>query len=137
VQNIKSLLDSFTDWVKFEDDVVGVFLVGSYARDEAKETSDVDLIIITAAPELYLSNNAWIDQFGKTVQVMDEDWGIVKTKRAYYETGLEVEYNITTSDWIKLPPNDASKKVLQEGNKILIDKTGQLGSFLNQINLNN
>ena len=136
MQNIKSLLDSVTDWVKFEDDVVGVFLVGSYARDEARETSDVDLVIITVAPELYLSNNSWIDQFGKTIQVIDEDWGIVKTKRAFYETGLEVEYNITTADWIKLPAEVATKKVLQEGNKILIDKTGQLGNFLNQINLN-
>ncbi len=133
MQNLGAFFKDFLDWANAEENINGIFLVGSYASDRAKETSDVDLIIITDEPFLYLTNNYWIEVFGKTTIVKDEDWGLLKTKRAYFDNGLEIEFNITTNEWMRVPADPETKKVLAEGNKILLDKAGKLKNFIAQI----
>ena len=134
VKNIEPFLINFLDWAKAQGNIIGVFLVGSYAINSAKADSDVDLVIITKDSSLYLKDNLWIENFGEIEKTIDEDWGLVKTKRVFYKNDLEIEFNITNSEWIKTNPVDkGTRKVLSDGNKILLDKTGSLKAFLNLI----
>jgi uncharacterized protein len=131
MKDTKLFLTNFTGWAKSQNDIEGLFLVGSYAKNLSRENSDIDLVIITKEPIAYLDNPLWIDNFGKPKKIIDEDWGLLRTKRVFYDSGLEVEFNFTNSDWIKTNPIDeGTKKVLTDGNKILLDKTGQLKSFI-------
>ncbi len=133
VEDIEAFLKKLVDWAIFQEDIIGVFLVGSYARNSFKETSDVDLVIITQKPDLYLKDDSWIGKFGYAEKIMDEHWGLLKTKRVFYKNGFEIEYNFTTADWIKIPADEGTKKVLTDGNKILLDRTGQLRQFLDKL----
>jgi len=78
----QSLIDQVTDWAKSEQEqnIVGAALVGSYARDEAKPDSDIDLVIIALEPCKYLNNTAWIEQFGEVSSYELEDWGLLTSQ---------------------------------------------------------
>lgn len=134
MKKIEPFLTDFINWAKSQNNIIGVFLVGSYARNSARKDSDVDLVIITKDSSVYLKDDLWISNFGSVSRVVDEDWGMVKTKRVFYENNLEIEFNITDSEWIrKNPVDEGTRKVLSDGNKILLDKNGILKSFLNSI----
>jgi uncharacterized protein len=45
--DITSLLKKLKRWAAAQSDVVGVALIGAYARGSANEESDVDVIILT------------------------------------------------------------------------------------------
>ncbi len=134
MKNIEPFIQKFTDWVNSEDKIKGAILVGSWARNAAKETSDVDMVMIVVNPEEYLKQNEWINSFGKVKKFSDEDWGLVKVRRVFYEDGFEVEFGITTSQWTNINPVDAgTKRVISDGCKILVDKTGSLTSLVSAI----
>lgn len=131
-------LQEFKDWASKQENILGAVLVGSYARDAAKETSDIDLVIITKNPSFYLDDNSWMEQLGEIKRdgIKDEDWGLVKTKRVFYENGIEAEFNIATEEWAKTNPVDkGTKKVMTDGNKILVDKEGMLKKLINAIDV--
>ena len=128
----QSFLDHFKIWAENQDNIVGIVLVGSYARGTAREDSDVDLVILAKDPTIYLKNIDWILTFGdiNEEKTEDEDWGILQTKRVFYKNGLEVEYGITSPEWAV---DDGAKEVMQDGAKLLLDKSGSLQKIINSI----
>lgn len=114
-------------WAEARDDVVGAALVGSYARGEARPDSDVDLMIVTTAPESYVSDTAWVGAFGLPETTTVERWGAVTSVRVVYAGGAEVELGITRPEWTKTDPIDAgTARVVRDGFRILLDRSGAL-----------
>lgn len=122
--NIDKFLEKISNWAKNEEDILAIGLAGSYARNEAKEDSDVDLIIIVKDPEKYVLNNSWIGLFGEVIEIKDEVWSQLKTKRVFYKDGLEVEFNFDKKTWAN--PDDAGTRRVVDGMKVLVDKEGIL-----------
>ena len=56
IQKVKAFAES-------EKDIIGLALVGSYARGEAREDSDIDFVIITSNPDTYLDSDEWIELY--------------------------------------------------------------------------
>ncbi len=136
MDKIQIFIQQFNDWGTKQENILGVALVGSHARNTAKEYSDIDLMIIVKDPKVYLEDNSWINLFGKVKQngIKDEEWGLVKTKRVFYENGIEAEFNLSTVEWTKTNPVDeGTKKVMKDGNKILIDKHGLLKQLVDNM----
>jgi uncharacterized protein len=127
VEKVQNLLKSFSKWAEKEENILAVGLVGSYARDEAKPESDVDLMIIVKNPAIYI-NNSWIKKFGEIEKIKDETWGQVKTKRVFFKNGLEVEFNFDKKTWAD-PLDSGTQRVVGDGMKILVDKEGILSNL--------
>lgn len=122
--DISFFLNSVEKWAEQNEDIKSLILVGSYARGVAREDSDVDLVIITTKQDVYV-NNYFIDNFGKVIKYQKEDWGRVTSIRVWYgNTGLEVEFGITTPIWISKPLDKGTRKVLSDGFKVIVDKEG-------------
>ena len=126
------LFDHVTKWVKGKADILGVALVGSYARNQARPDSDVDLILIADTPEVYIDHPEWIEEFGKVRSRSVEDWGLVTSLRVFYEGGLEVEYGLTSPEWGKAPIDEGTRRVILDGIQILLDKNGLLARALSE-----
>lgn len=119
---IWSFLDKIKDSAEKSDMINAVVLVGSYAREEQREDSDVDLVIISTTPKLFLQDESFINDFGKVTKTQKEDYGMVTSIRVWYEDGMEVEFGITSPLWISKPLDEGTLKVLKDGYKVVLDK---------------
>jgi hypothetical protein len=123
------------------DDVLAVALLGSYARDEARPDSDIDLIAITSDPGRFRHQGQWVNdlqwkQVGIQVSSWsDEDYGALWSRRLVLSTGLEVEVGFAALSWARIDPVDAgTREVVQGGMRILLDPSGLLDQLLHAVN---
>jgi hypothetical protein len=128
---IELFLSSFTSWAAPRSDIVAVALVGSWARGTARPDSDVDLVMIVRDRGVYENDDAWLWQFGTPRAIEREDWGRVQSRRVFYEAGPEVEFGLTTADWMATDPlDDGTAEVIANGARVVLDQTGRLGALI-------
>lgn len=122
-------IEDFMRWSSKRRDIRAVALVGSYARETATETSDVDLVIIANDPQKYLANTEWIRVFGIAIAQEVEEYGKLTSLRVWYESGLEIEYGFTTKEWVKSPLDKGTKRVINDGMRVLFEKEVLISSY--------
>ncbi len=120
-------MERVTRWVGGRADVVGLLLVGSYARDAARPDSDVDLVLLTTDRDAYLAE----EELGLGELVRTRQWGVITERRFRTPSGLEVELGVGNPDWASVDPVDpGTRKVVTDGARILHDPGGALGALL-------
>src|SRR5215471_16437827 len=120
-----------TEWAVSQPGLLGVALVGSCARGTEHEDSDTDLVLIAKNPTWWLERNEWLSRFGAVRTIELEDYGPVQCRRVRYENGIEVEFGITTDEWLNtVPIDEGSSRVMSDGHRILDDKAGLFSTFL-------
>jgi uncharacterized protein len=136
-ESIIALLTQFIRWASQEDTIQAVALVGSYARNEARGDSDVDLVVLTTNPAGFRQQMDWMEVIPwhhLQVQVSrwaDEDYGILWSRRLFLNTGLEIEVGFAPPVWAAIDPIDkGTQQVIQEGCWILLDPTGLLNHLV-------
>ena len=130
---VQILLNEVRRWAESRPEILGVALVGSYARNEARADSDVDLVLLASRPQEFINQTEWIKNFGVVNSCTVEDWGLVTSLRVYYEDGLEVEYGLTSSEWASEPVDEGTSQVISDGMQILLDKAGLLDRALREV----
>jgi predicted nucleotidyltransferase len=121
-EHIRDFLDAFVAWASAQRDVQGVALVGSYARGEAKDSSDIDLVILTDQFPKYVEDIEWTELFGAIEKDQTEDYGALTSVRVWYQNGREVEYGITTPDWAAIPLDAGTQRVIEDGMIVLFER---------------
>lgn len=119
---IWNFLDKIKKYAEENDMINAVVLVGSYARGEEREDSDVNLTIISTTPKLLLEDKKFVENFGKVMKSQEESYGLVTSIRVWYEDNLEVDFRITSPLWISRPLDEGTLKVLKDGYKVILDK---------------
>ena len=132
-EHISSLLKQINHWSESQSNIIAIALVGSYARGEATESSDVDLVIITSSPEAMINNPAWIENFGRPHKIDYEDWGKIQSIRAHYPNGLEVEFGITDINWLAQPIDEGTASVIKDGIQVVYEREEYLSTKLGEI----
>ena len=61
---LQQIIPAILEWVRLREEITGVALTGSHARGEAREDSDIDLLIFTENPKT----------FGQTGWIKDINW---------------------------------------------------------------
>jgi predicted nucleotidyltransferase len=130
---IDPFLTDLRDWAAGQSEIIGVLLVGSHARGQAREDSDVDVVILARRPESYLDDVTFVDRFGQRVRFETEDWGALTSVRVWYAEGLEVEFGLTRPEWAALPPDPGTREVVSDGARILFDREGTLAKLLHAV----
>jgi predicted nucleotidyltransferase len=128
INDIRDFLDDFIAWASAREDVQAVALVGSYARGEARDDSDIDLVLLSDGPPKYLEDLNWIECFGAMEKYQTEDYVKLISIRVWYRNEVEVEYGITTPDWAATPLDAGTQRVLRDGMIVLFER----GNLLSQ-----
>ncbi len=130
VAEMDEVIDRLARWAADRPDVVGLLLVGSYARNAARPDSDIDLILLTTDEARY-AGNAWTTQLALGEPVRIQSWGAITEWRFRTPSGLEVEVNIGSPDWAAVDPVDpGTRRVVTDGARPLHDPTGALAELL-------
>jgi predicted nucleotidyltransferase len=127
---VNQFLNEFTVWAATHWDVRAVALVGSYARNAATATSDVDLVVVVRQPDEYVRDLAWIQRFGSIDRHQLEYYGNVTSIRVWYSDGREVEYGMTDESWATVPLDEGTRWVISDGMQILFEREPLLSRHL-------
>ena len=117
--SVSRFLKSIGEWAEGRNDIDCVLLIGSYARGEQTENSDIDLMIVTENADLYLENTTWVSEFGNPHSMEQEDWGAVQSVRVRYTDSKEIEFGISFPAWLNDPLPATTAKVLEKGYEII------------------
>ena len=122
VKQVSCVLNTVTRWVVRREDVKAVGLVGSWARNEARDDSDVDLTILTDTPDAYRAED-WLREIGLEIDSWkDADYGPLWSRHVTLVDGLEVEFGFSTPAWASLEPIDpGTRRVVVDGCHVLFD----------------
>jgi aminoglycoside 6-adenylyltransferase len=124
---VQRIIRQATQWAAARPDIRAVLLVGSWARGAAQPDSDVDLVVLTTAPESYPPDGAWTRELGAVGVSRVKQWGPVAERRLVLPSGLEVEVGIGPLSWAKTDPLDAGTcEVVRDGSRILHDPDGRM-----------
>ncbi len=123
-------IESVRSWAGNREDVIGVLLVGSYARGVPTPSSDIDFVVLVSEVGPYLLDHGWARTFGVVTREEYEDWGQVRSLRVWYEGGVEIEWGLTTLAWVGDPLDPGTRRVLRDGYRIIFDRDGVLSSRL-------
>lgn len=95
-------------WARAQDDVVGVAVVGSWARGAAGMDSDIDLVVLTNEKGRYLEDDDWVAMaLGEPAEIVRrQDWGPLTERRVRLSSGLEVEFGFVPPSWATTDPVD-------------------------------
>jgi predicted nucleotidyltransferase len=122
---VERFLNALVAWAAEEAGVETVLLVGSHARGAATPASDVDLLLLVTDPRAYVEDPGWAGAFGAVERSAVEDWGKVISLRVWYADGPEVEFGFATPDWMASPFDDGTRKVLEDGFRVLYRRSGR------------
>jgi len=129
-EQIQDFINAFTRWASTQPAIQAIALIGSYAREAAMETSDIDLLMLVDDPNQYLENLDWSKQFGTIHRQQIENYGLVISLRVWYLGGLEVEYGLTTRAWVGLPLDEGTHRVIQNGMRVLFEREALLSTHM-------
>jgi predicted nucleotidyltransferase len=127
---VDGFLFEFKRWAATEAGIHAVALIGSHARDTATSESDVDLIVVTSPPNIYLEFRQWTSLFGNVLRDQMENYGKCTSLRVWYDEGFEVEYGFVDESWAALPLEEGTRKIIADGMKIMFERKPLL-SILN------
>jgi predicted nucleotidyltransferase len=119
---VNQFLNEFTAWASAQSDIRAVALVGSYARNAATATSDIDLVVIATHPENYLRDPAWTQRFGQVRRQQVENYGKLVSVRVWYADGRQVEYGIADESWAAVPLDEGTRRVITDGMRVLFER---------------
>src|SRR6202012_3270690 len=99
-------------------------LAGSWARDEPRMTSDVNLVVLTDDVAPYVADTDWVlaavGQVGRIVRT--QAWGPLVERRVELPSGFLVEFGFAPTSWAGVDPLDAgTARVVADGFTVLDD----------------
>jgi len=130
--NTLAILEIITDWAKSREDIRGLALVGSHARNKARLDSDIDLVFLTKNPGDFrnISSLTTIDWSLAGVQPAtwtDEEYGLVWSRRMWLKPEHEIEFAFAPLSWADVSPIDSgTHQVVSDGCRVLYDPDGLL-----------
>lgn len=126
-------IEAIVEWAKARRDIRGIALVGSRASGKARPGSDIDLVLLTANPDKFRSDQSWIgaiDWAGIAVGDPtwgDEDYEKIWSRRIWIGGGVELEMSFAALSWASTAPLDpGTRRVISDGCRILYDPDGSL-----------
>ena len=133
---VERLLRGLASWAAGTTDVRAIGLVGSWARNQPRMDSDLDVVVLTDDPAAYVETEAWIiSAIGQAgLSVKTRQWGVVTERRVRLSSGFEVEFGFAKVTWAATTPCDAGTvDVVRNGLVPLFDPANLLQDLLDAV----
>jgi len=127
----QTLLDEITNWAEQEYTVKALIIIGSQVQPKGLTDiwSDLDLMMLVETPQIYLSDDDWLESFEEVAcSYIDDmslgnlDWSWT-VKRVLFSNGLDVDFNILPVEYLD-SVLDINREIIAQGHCIIYDSTG-------------
>jgi hypothetical protein len=126
------IVTALTNWARLQEDIRGLALVGSHARNAARPDSDIDIVCLSKNPDRF-RDTSWLvtiewSRLGfELIKWSDEEYGALWSRRMRLKPDCELEFGFTSLSWADTGPVDrGTAKVISDGCRILYDPDGLL-----------
>jgi RimJ/RimL family protein N-acetyltransferase/predicted nucleotidyltransferase len=129
-ERVAYLLDRVSAWAGSQPDLVGVAVVGSWARGGARADSDLDLVFLSWDPERYVEQEDWAHELGASEVLASAHRGMLVEQRLKMAWGPELDVGIGSPRWASLAPlHPGTARVARAGLRIVHDAEGMLAGL--------
>jgi len=129
-QLTNNFISQLNAWLRTQSSIRGALLVGSHARGDATEDSEIDILLLVTKAELYLSATDWVHRFGTVDAIKKEKYGIATSVKVRFKNGVQVEFKVAPLPWATTNPVDEdTREVVLNGAKILWDADNLLNAL--------
>lgn len=112
-RQVDRLLTDLASWAHGQEDIAAIALVGSYTRNQARMSSDVDVVLLTPRVEKYTANCDWFTRLRPGSRLVRcEAWGPLLERRYRLRSGLLVELGLVAPSWAEVPLDPGTRRVL-------------------------
>jgi len=131
VMAYEQLVERLLRWAAVQDDILAVMVVGSRARVHrpADVWSDLDLMLVVADPDRYLSSSDWllnIDGYWCTFAERTST-GKLFERRVLFDGALDVDFILLAAEGMPQSLQEAPvADIIRRGVRTLLDKRGML-----------
>ena len=134
---VETIIAAVAAWAKQQPEIYGVALVGSWARNQAHENSDLDLMFLTPNPELFFQDPNWFNELDwqklnlQISKYYDRTYGVVRSRHLCFTKGQRIEFSFGYLSWANIDPIDPGTLiVVSSGINILYDPRNLLNSLV-------
>jgi uncharacterized protein len=131
--DVDAIVTAVADWAVRRDDIRATALVGSWARDDPHQWSDVDLLLLTDSMDEYRHRQEWlteIDLERAGYQVGSGEgarYGIAWSCHITLSRAAMMELTFAPCSWARADSVDAGTRgVVEDAFRIIVDKDGLL-----------
>jgi uncharacterized protein len=124
---IVEILSPVAAWARSRSDILGLALVGSWARGTARDDSDIDLLVLVSEPEKFRGDVHWLSEIDWTDREItawhDAQYGSVWSRHIELWPNCDIELTFCGPSWAATNPIDPGTiKVVSGGCRIFVDK---------------
>jgi hypothetical protein len=125
-------------WSQDRRDIVGIAVVGPWARKSAQMDSHLDLLVLTPNKDHYITTESWISHAlpspGEIVRT--RVWGALAERQVRLPSGLVVEFGFVAPSWASIDPVDpATAHLVLDGCLPLVDPGSVIERLIQAVQL--
>ena len=135
--DVERLNAVITDWARQRPDITGLAMIGSWASGRARPDSDLDLVLLTDRQSEFRRDRDWPDAIawdraGFAVEGWeDASYGALWSRHIMLVPRAALELSFAGPSWASLDPIEpGTLRIVEEGCRILIDKSGALADLV-------
>jgi hypothetical protein len=132
-----AIVSAVTAWAIERGDICAMALVGSWARGNPRQGSDIDLLLLSDRAHEYRRCRKWLAEvdFGGAGYRLQSSrsaiYGVVWSRHINLLPAAEVELTFAECSWAKTDPIDGgTRDVVQNAFRIIFDKAGILARLV-------
>jgi predicted nucleotidyltransferase len=126
IETLEAIVAPVTAWARSRPDILGLAVVGSWARGAARAGSDVDLILLASDPQSFRYDENWLIEIHwgerRIASWRDADYGAVWSRHVQLTPPCEIEFTFCAPAWAATDPVDpGTANVVSNGCRVLLD----------------
>ncbi len=132
-QEFNGILNHVRSWAAGRSQIAAVALVGSWARNEQRMDSDVDIVVLATDTEVFVRDEGWIADAtpDQAVLVKTAEWGVLVERRLLLASGIELEFGFVAPSWASTAPIDpGTLRVVANGCRPIHDPNGRIAALI-------
>jgi hypothetical protein len=135
-----AIVSAVADWAICREDIRAMALVGSWARGDPHQESDVDLLLISDRADEYRARQEWLAEIDfesagyGVASSKDASYGVVWSCHVAMLPTAMVELTFARRSWAQADTVDAgTRRVVKDAFRIIIDKDRTLAELVSVV----
>jgi uncharacterized protein len=135
-----AIISAVAAWALAHEDIRAMALVGSWARGNPHQGSDVDLLLLSDHADAYRRRRKWLSEIdfeGAGYRVVSTEiatYGVVWSRHVALVPTGKVELTFARCSWARIKPVDVgTRSVVKDAFRVILDKDRILAMLLDAV----